>query len=134
MNRLDKYTRHKYAIGLDVSANSFYDPLSRINLFKSNPVIGFDIEPTKNIVEAVKAGTLIDLKGNIVGGNKAADVDIEAIKKEAIDSIDIESIKAEAIAEVSKEKAEVEEQLAKAQEEIKKLKADLKKEKAKNKE
>lgn len=73
----------KYAVKLGLNRNSFYDPLSGCNLFLKTPYYCFDNEPTKGIINAVKSGALIDLKGNILNNNKTKEVEI---KKEVVDS------------------------------------------------
>lgn len=54
-----------YKVALSRAANSFYDPESGCNLFKSSPVFAFNHPPTADIKSAVKGGRLVDVNGNI---------------------------------------------------------------------
>lgn len=57
----------KYVVRLGRMSNSFYDADSKgCNLFRSNPYYAFNHEPTVAIINGVKGGRLIDVKGNIV--------------------------------------------------------------------
>lgn len=60
--QLDK--NMKYAVGLSITANSFFDPQCGANLFKSSPIYQFNHKPTDRILNAVKSGRLIDIKRN----------------------------------------------------------------------
>ena len=62
MSTLDEF---KYVVGLAPGKTSFYDPVSKCNLFLTRKVFGFNIEPTTNILTALKHGTLVDVKGNL---------------------------------------------------------------------
>jgi hypothetical protein len=62
MGQLDDFT---YVVGLAPGKTSFYDPVSKCNLFKSRPVFGFNIEPTTDILRGLKGGVLVDIKGNL---------------------------------------------------------------------
>ena len=62
MSAMDEY---KYAVALAPGKSSFYDPVSRCNLFLTRKAFGFNIEPTINILTAIRYGTLVDLKGNL---------------------------------------------------------------------
>jgi hypothetical protein len=62
MSTLDNF---KYVVGLAPGKTSFYDPVSKCNLFLTRKVFGFNIEPTTNILTALKHGTLVDIKGNL---------------------------------------------------------------------
>ena len=64
MSTLDEF---KYVVGLAPGKTSFYDPVSKCNLFLTRKVFGFNIEPTTNILTALKHGTLVDVKGNLKG-------------------------------------------------------------------
>ena len=57
----------KYVVGLAPGKTSLYDPVSKCNLFLTRKVFGFNIEPTTNILTALKHGTLVDIKGNLKG-------------------------------------------------------------------
>jgi len=61
-SQLDEF---RYVIGLAPGKTSFYDPVSKCNLFLTRKVFGFNIEPTTNILRGLKAGVLIDIKGNL---------------------------------------------------------------------
>jgi len=58
--------KKKYAVKLSIMVNSFFDPQSGCNLFRSTPIYAFDHVPTMNIKTGVKHGTLIDLIGNVL--------------------------------------------------------------------
>lgn len=55
----------EHAIGLSRRANSFFDPESGANLFKSSPVYRFRHKPTKVIMDAVASGRLYDINGTL---------------------------------------------------------------------
>lgn len=57
----------KYAVGLAPLKNSFFDPESGCNLFRSTPVYAFNHPPTRYIKDGVKYGSLVDLVGNVLG-------------------------------------------------------------------
>lgn len=75
----------KYVVKLGRTANSFYDAdSSGCNLFRSNPYYAFNHEPTLAILNGVRGGRLIDVKGNIVkesAVNANDHIKIEEIKK-----------------------------------------------------
>lgn len=106
----------KYAVQLSPLANSFYDPFSKANLFRTTPYYLFNHEPTEALLSGVKHGKLIDLKGNIkaiINGtaNQAAEVDVEAIKKQVRAEIESE-IRAELEAEYAEKLEKLEAQYA----------------------
>ena len=56
---------YKFVVELAPGKMSFYDPESKCNLFMNHRVFGFDMDPTPNILMAMRTGTLIDVNGNI---------------------------------------------------------------------
>lgn len=108
----------KYAVKLSILANSFYDPFSKANLFKTQPYYLFNHEPTAAIKTAIKGGRLVDIKGNIelhdfvTGATELKEYtpDTEAIKAQL--RVELES---EIRAEIAAEEAEKAEKKAKAE-------------------
>lgn len=77
----------KYAVGLAPLQNSFFDPESGCNLFRSTPVYAFNHKPTRNLKDGVKLGSLIDMVGNILSDQEVVD---KAMPSSAEDKANIE--------------------------------------------
>lgn len=107
----------KYAVKLSIIANSFYDPFSKANLFRDTPYYLFNHEPTNAIINGVKSGRLLDIKGNIPTGRlievgtisteEAVDIDAirESVRKEIESEVKAELAAAQADAEEKANKA-----------------------------